>query len=360
MKKLSVSLLALVAALVATSAAHADTTPGWYAGAGVGATIAVDPTLRSVSGKHDAEDENLNLDVLGNAGYAWSNGWHLEGEFFHNQNNTKSVPGFTGAGGHVSNNVLFANVLYDFKMGSIFTPYVGAGVGPDFVNVKSVGANGVGFLKGDTLVGAYQGIAGVAAQLDRNWAVTADYRYIASFDPKVDSTAGGQGRLDNASHNIIVGVRYSFAAPEPVVATAAPAPALAPVHTATAPAVTPFVASKPVVAPVAQNFTVFFDFDKSTLTPEAKRIIAAAAQEYQKGGFAKITVTGHTDTMGTASYNQKLSVRRALAVEAELKNLGVETDHIKQVGVGKDDLLIPTADGVREAQNRRAEIVLAK
>ena len=355
MKKLSVSLLALVAALVATSAAHADTTPGWYAGAGVGATIAVDPTLHSVSGKHDAEDENVNLGVLGDVGYAWLNGWHLEGEFFHDQNNTKSVPGYTGAGGHVINNVLFANVLYDFKTGSILTPYVGAGIGPDFVSVNNVGANGVGFLRGDTLVGAYQGIAGVAAQLDRNWAVTADYRYVSSFDPKVDSTAGGRGRLDNASHNIIVGVRYSFAAPEPV---ATPAPA--PVHTATAPAVTPYVASKPVVAPVAQNFTVFFDFNKSTLTPEAKRIIAAAAQEYQKGGFAKITVTGHTDTVGTASYNQKLSERRALAVEAELKTLGVETSHIKQVGVGKDGLLIPTADGVREAQNRRAEIVLAK
>ncbi|MDR3424460.1 MAG: outer membrane beta-barrel protein [Alphaproteobacteria bacterium] len=357
MKKIYVSLVALAAALAIAPVAHADQTPGWYAGAGVGATFPVNPTLHTRTGSHDAKDENQNLDLLGNGGYAWSNGLRLEGEYFHNQNNTKSVAGVPG-GGHVTNNALFANVFYDFKTGSMYTPYIGAGVGPDFINVKSVGAPNVGYLKGDTADGAYQGIVGVAAQLDRNWAVTADYRYIASFDPKVDSTAGGQGRMDNASHNVVLGLRYSFAEPAAPVMAAAPVPM--PMRMVEAPAVAPRAPERPVVAPVAQNFTVFFDFDRSTLTPEAKRIIATAAQEYQRGGFARITVTGHTDTVGTATYNEKLSQRRAMAVEVELKRLGVDTDHIKEIGVGKNDLLVPTADGVREAQNRRAQIVLTK
>jgi outer membrane protein OmpA-like peptidoglycan-associated protein len=356
MKKITVSAFALVLALVAAPAAHADSTPGWYAGAGVGATFPIDPDLRSVTGKHLARDEDVNVDMLGDVGYALGNGFRLEGEYFHNQNNTNAVRGGyrIGAGGHVSNNVAFGNVLYDFKNISRYTPYIGGGLGADWVNVKNVGAVGVGYLRGDTLVGAYQGIAGVAAQLDPNWSVTADYRYISSMDPKVDSTAGGQGRMDNASHNVIVGVRYSFSAPE-----AAPAPE-APMRTATPPVVAPRMAAKPMVAPVPQNFTVFFDFNKSTLTPEAKRIIASAANEYSKGGFARIAVTGHTDTVGSDSYNLKLSNRRAMAVEDELKRLGVDSGNIKEVGVGKEGLLIPTADGVREAQNRRAEIVLSK
>jgi outer membrane protein OmpA-like peptidoglycan-associated protein/outer membrane protein W len=349
MKKLYVSLFALTAALVVASAAHADTTPGWYVGAGVGAAFPENPTIHA-GVKDDAKDRNTALDLLGDGGYAWANGLRLEGEFLHNQYDVKSINGIP-ANGHVTNDALFANGFYDIKTGTIFTPYVGAGIGPDFVRVGNVGTTGSA-LKGNTVVGAYQGIAGVAAQLDPNWAVTADYRYISSFDPKVDMTRGGEGRISNASHNIILGVRYSFGAEE----TAAPAP----MHTAVAPVVMPKATPAPKVAPVAQNFTVFFDFNKSVLTPEAKHIIAAAAAQYKKGGYAKITVTGHTDTVGTASYNEKLSQRRALAVEAELKTLGIETSHIKEMGVGKDGLLVPTADGVREAQNRRAEIVLAK
>jgi len=351
MKKLTVSALALVAALVAAPVAHADTTPGWYAGAGVGATLPVDTSVYNRFGQHETRAEDVNLDALANGGYAWSNGLRLEGEYFHNQNNFNHAGNTSVQGsGHISNNALFANVLYDFQTGTRFTPYIGGGIGPDFMNVKSVGGPSIGYLKGDTLDAGYQGIAGVATQLDANWAVTADYRYIASFDPKVDSTVGGQGRMDNASHNVIVGVRYSFGTPAPV----------APMHQAMAPAVAPRMGAKPAVGTVPANFTVFFDFNKSTITPEAKRIIASAAHEFKKAGFASITVTGHTDTSGKPSYNQKLSERRAKAVEAELAKLGVSTNNIKESGVGEDGLLVPTADGVREAQNRRAEIDLVK
>ncbi len=359
MKKLSVSALALVAALAAAPVpAHADTTPGWYAGGSVGLTFGINGDQYGKTGKHQFTAQDHNLDFLANGGYAWANGFRLEGEYFHNQTNIVGMEGgYPGAGGHISNNVLFGNVLYDIQTGTRFTPYVGAGIGPDFMNVKSVGANGVGFLKGDTLDAAYQGIVGVSVPLDQNWAVTADYRYIASFDPKVDSTRGGQGRMDNASNNVLVGVRYSFDTPMAPVATPT---TYAPMHSSAAPVVAPRAGMRPAVAGTAQNFMVFFDFNKSTLTPEAKRIIASAAAEYKRDGYAEITVTGHTDTVGSDSYNKKLSDRRAMAVEAELKKLGVGTSHIKESGVGKEGLMVPTADGVREAQNRRAEIVLSK
>ncbi|MDE2030156.1 MAG: OmpA family protein, partial [Alphaproteobacteria bacterium] len=257
------------------------------------------------------------------------------------------------AAGHIINNALFANVLYGFNTDSRYTPYIGAGIGPDFISVQNFGASNTGYLRGDTVQAAYQGIAGISAQLDDNWSVSADYRYVASFDPKVSSTSGGQGRTDNASNNIILGVTYSFGTPAPVE----PAPEL---KTAEAPVVTPRAPMQPAVAPIPQSYMVFFDFDKSTLTPEAKRIIASAAKEYKNGHYVTITVTGHTDTVGTVAYNKKLSVRRAKAVKKYLAALGVPSKDVKAIGVGKNGLMVPTANGVREAQNRRAEIVLVK
>ena len=117
-------------------------------------------------------------------------------------------------------------------------------------------------------------------------------------------------------------------------------------------------------APTAQadvaKYLVFFDWDKATLTPEARRIIATAAEEYKRTGAAKIVATGHTDLSGTPQYNLKLSERRADAVKAELVRLGVPATVITTIGKGEEDPLVPTKDGVREAQNRRVEIVIPR
>ncbi len=74
--------------------------------------------------------------------------------------------------------------------------------------------------------------------------------------------------------------------------------------------------------------------------------------------MVQLTVTGHTDTVGSAKYNQALSERRAASVKSALVADGVSGGEITTLGVGKTGLLVPTADGVREPQNRRAEIVL--
>ncbi len=104
------------------------------------------------------------------------------------------------------------------------------------------------------------------------------------------------------------------------------------------------------------KYQVFFDWDKYAVTPEARSVITKAAEEFKKTGTVRITATGHTDTSGSAEYNQKLSERRAVAVKNELVKLGVPAASIVTVGLGQKDLLVPTADGVREAKNRRVEI----
>jgi outer membrane protein OmpA-like peptidoglycan-associated protein len=133
----------------------------------------------------------------------------------------------------------------------------------------------------------------------------------------------------------------------------APAPAAPP------PEPTPAPPAAPAKAPEAQRqFQVFFDFDKSDITSAAAKVIEAAAEAVKAGNVVQLTVTGHTDTVGSAKYNQALSERRAAAVKGQLVTDGVSAGEIVATGVGKSGLLVPTADGVREPQNRRAEIVL--
>lgn len=118
----------------------------------------------------------------------------------------------------------------------------------------------------------------------------------------------------------------------------------------------------PTTTPSSQmetgKYLVFFDWNKATLTPEARRVIGTAADNWKKTGNARIVATGYTDLSGTPAYNQKLSERRADAVAQELVRLGVPSAMIATVGKGESDPLVPTRDGVREAQNRRVEIVI--
>ncbi|MFN4090443.1 MAG: OmpA family protein, partial [Alphaproteobacteria bacterium] len=119
-------------------------------------------------------------------------------------------------------------------------------------------------------------------------------------------------------------------------------------------------APPPAPAPqqVVRSYLVFFDFDRSDLTSEAQRIVRTAAENAQAAQVTRINVTGHTDRAGSAQYNQRLSERRAQSVRAELIRNGVSEREIAVFARGESDPLVPTADGVREPQNRRVEIVL--
>src|ERR1700744_2323255 len=111
------------------------------------------------------------------------------------------------------------------------------------------------------------------------------------------------------------------------------------------------------VAPAPRSYLVFFDFNKSDLTAQAEQIVDQAASNAGPAKVTRMTVTGHTDTVGSDAYNMRLSRRRAESVAARLENDGIPSSEIEIVAKGKRDLLVPTADGVREPQNRRVQIV---
>jgi TonB-dependent receptor len=121
------------------------------------------------------------------------------------------------------------------------------------------------------------------------------------------------------------------------------------------PAYVPPPAQAPVSAP--RSYLVFFDFNKSDLTPQAVDIVDAAAKNAGAAKVTQMTVTGHTDTVGSDAYNMRLSRRRAESVAARLEKDGIPASEIAIVAKGKRDLLVPTKDGVKEPQNRRVQIV---
>ena len=125
-----------------------------------------------------------------------------------------------------------------------------------------------------------------------------------------------------------------------------------PVSNYTPPATVP-----PAPARLPNSYLVFFDFNKSDLTPQAVSIVGQAAANAGPAHVTQITVTGHTDTVGSDAYNMRLSRRRAESVAAQLEKDGIPSSEIEIVARGKRDLLVPTGDGVREPQNRRVQIV---
>ena len=143
----------------------------------------------------------------------------------------------------------------------------------------------------------------------------------------------------------------------------APPPPPAPVYEPPAPPPPPAVveappAPPPAPIPLVRKFMVFFDFDKSNITPEARQVISEAVKTARQVGPVRITVTGHTDTVGSLRYNQGLSERRAMSVKNEMIRLGMNGVDIATEGRSFRDPLIPTGPGVREPQNRRAIIDL--
>src|SRR5881398_2469894 len=90
-------------------------------------------------------------------------------------------------------------------------------------------------------------------------------------------------------------------------------------------------APAPVAAPApapARTYLVFFDWDRADLTDRARQIIGEAAQNSRRVQHTRIQVNGYTDLSGTPQYNQRLSVRRAQAVAAELVRNGVARNEI--------------------------------
>jgi OOP family OmpA-OmpF porin len=136
------------------------------------------------------------------------------------------------------------------------------------------------------------------------------------------------------------------APPPPPVA--APAPA--------APAPAPAPAPVPTSEKVSYSADAFFDFDKAVLKPAGKASLDDLVSKLKDINLEVIIAVGHTDSVGTDEYNQKLSVRRAEAVKAYLQSKGVEANRVYTEGKGEKQPVADNKTAAGRAKNRRVEI----
>jgi OOP family OmpA-OmpF porin len=87
-------------------------------------------------------------------------------------------------------------------------------------------------------------------------------------------------------------------------------------------------------------------------------VLTEAADTAKSEGTARIQIVGHTDTSGSPAYNQRLSDCRATAAKSNMVGKGVPEGAITTSGKGEGELMVQTADGMKEPQNRRATIDL--
>ena len=143
------------------------------------------------------------------------------------------------------------------------------------------------------------------------------------------------------------------AAPAPAPAPAAAAPAAPAARPAPAPAPAP---QPPAATKVTYAADAFFDFDKSVLKPEGKAKLDDLVGKVKGINLEVIIAVGHTDSIGTDAYNQRLSVRRAESVKAYLVSKGIEKNRVYTEGKGEKQPVADNKTSEGRTKNRRVEI----
>ena len=101
---------------------------------------------------------------------------------------------------------------------------------------------------------------------------------------------------------------------------------------------------------------VLFDFDKSVVKPDGKSKLDDLAAKVRGINLEVVIAIGHTDSVGTDEYNQKLSVRRAESVKAYLVSKSIEANRVYTEGKGEKQPVADNKTSEGRAKNRRVEI----
>ena len=232
------------------------------------------------------------------------------------------------------------NALVDFGPDDGLQFYAGGGAGLARVDFNLSTPDRGTFINDSDTTFAWQGIAGVRYPLTDRIDVGLKYRYFRVENVNVNGFNNNPLEIRLESHSALASLLVNFGGRTQAAPVASPPP--------------------PPPPPQAQcntgPYIVFFEFDRSDITPEAAGILNNAVTAYANCGNARVMLAGHTDRAGSAQYNMALAERRNNSVRSYMTGRGIPAGQISSQAFGESQPRVPTADGVREPQNRRVEI----
>lgn len=227
-----------------------------------------------------------------------------------------------------------AGLIARYDMGK-FSPYAKASFLYEFDGKTDIVYDNFGY-NSDIGGARAEGALGLVWNMTDNWHFFAEAGY-----------QGGAKHYKNYNGNL--GLRYSFgksqekaAAPAPVSVVAAPAPVLP--------------ETAPKREPKKYDSIAVFKFNSSTVDPQARQKIQQAAEEIKQTEYRKVTITGHSDSIGTHATNKAASLKRANAVAAEFEKAGIEKTALEAYGEAYDSPIADNSSAAGRAKNRRVDV----
>jgi len=344
----------------------------YYAGFQLGLTDALNESLEGLAPRTLDIETQKQLGIVGGLYFGRNiNKWRYELEYAIRTNDVKTVEvtdpgrlalpnGSIDADGNQQSDSLMANAHYNFAELDGWKAYAGLGIGMSLVQLDGVSADGVLIADSRNWEPAGQAMLQLTKAMG-GIELGIGVRHFRTLTGKF-GTEALSARHRFVNNEVFARVTWKFGEKSKPAPKAAPAPAPAPVVAKPAPAPAPKPEPKPEPKPVAipGPFMVFFDFDRTVLTADARSIIERAAKAFKETGAARIAAAGHADRAGANQYNEGLAMRRAQVVRDALIAEGIPADKIGIRSLGETSPLVQTADGVREWQNRRVEIVLSR
>lgn len=346
--------LGLVALVVIASPFAVADDSGWYGGASIGQSNATIDDAKITSGllgrgysttSITNDDRDTGYKIYG--GYQFNKNFALEGGYFD-----LGKFGFTAItvpAGTLNGNIKLRGLNLD-----------AIGILPITEKFSAFGRVGLNYAEAtDSFTGIVPLIDSNPSKRDTNYKFGLGLQYAFSESLamraeveryRIDDAVGNKGDIDLVS----VGLLYRFGGKTP---TPTPRAAVVPEPVAIAPEPQPEVVTPPPPPPVPTKVTFsadsLFDFDKATVKPAGAQDLDKFAADLKGANFDVITVTGHTDRIGSHAYNLKLSTRRAEAVSTYLVSAGIPADKIAAKGVDGSDPVTKPGDCVGKKASKQ-------